>query len=45
MRYSIEALGGNVGLTVTRYLGQKLEWIEEGRLPRYFMLVAGLLIP
>ena len=44
MRYSIEALGGNVGLTVTRYLGQKLEWIEKGRLPRYFMLVAGLLM-
>ena len=45
MRYSIESLGGNVGLTVTRYLHQELEWIENGRLPRHFMVVGGLLIP
>ena len=45
MRYSIEALGGNVGLTVTKYLGQELEWIEKGRLPRHFILVGGLLLP
>ena len=44
MRYSIEALGGNVGLTVTRYLHQELEWIEENHLPHHFILVAGLLI-
>ena len=44
-RYSIESLGGNVGLTVTRYLHQKLEWIENGRLPEYYMIVGGLLIP
>ena len=44
MRYSIEALGGNVGLTVTKYLKQKLEWIEKGRLPGHFILVAGLLM-
>ncbi len=45
MRYSIESLGGNVGLTVTRYLHQELQWIEEGKLPEYFMLVGGLLLP
>lgn len=45
MRYSVEALGGNVGLTVTKYLKQELEWIEEGKLPDHFMLVSGLLKP
>ncbi len=44
MRYSIEALGGNVGLTVTKYLNQELEWIEENHLPHHFILVAGLLL-
>ncbi|MCC8045557.1 MAG: DUF2284 domain-containing protein [Clostridiales bacterium] len=43
MRYSIEALGGNVGLTVTKYLHQQLLWMEEGKLPEYYMLVLGLL--
>lgn len=45
LRYSIESLGGNVGLTVTKYLKQELEWIEEGRMPHHFILVCGLLIP
>lgn len=44
MRYSIESLGGNVGLTITKYLKQKLLWIEEGKLPEYFILAGGLLI-
>lgn len=44
LRYSIEALGGNVGLTVTKYLGQELQWIEEGRMPEHFVLVCGLLM-
>ena len=44
MRYSIESLGGNVGLTVSRLLGIELEWIEEGKVPSYFVLVGGLLI-
>ncbi len=43
MRYSIEALGGNVGRTVTRHLGEELLWMEKGRLPRYFIIVGGLL--
>lgn len=43
LRYSIESLGGNVGLTLSRCMGIELEWIEEGRLPTYFVLVSGLL--
>lgn len=43
MRHSIESLGGDVSLTVTKYLNQKLEWIENGHLPSHFMLVGGLL--
>ena len=45
MRYSVEALGGNVGLTVQKLLGIQLEWMEEGKLPSYFVLVGGLLMP
>lgn len=45
LRYSIEALGGNVGLTVTKYLKQKLLWIEEGKMPEYLMLICGILLP
>lgn len=43
MRYSVESLGGNVGLTVSKLLGIRLEWIEEGKVPSYFVLVGGLL--
>ncbi len=43
MRYSIESLGGNVGQTISRLMGIELEWMEEGRLPHYFVLVCGLL--
>lgn len=45
MRYSIESLGGNVGLTISKLMGIRLLWMEEGRLPDYFVLVSGLLIP
>ncbi|MGN0658029.1 MAG: DUF2284 domain-containing protein [Emergencia sp.] len=43
MRYSIESLGGNVGLTADRLLGVPLQWIEEEKIPDYFVLVGGLL--
>lgn len=43
MRYSIEAIGGNVGLTVSKLMGIELEWVTEGKLPSYFVLVGGLL--
>ena len=45
MRYSIESLGGDVGLTASRYFGYPLQWIRKGVLPDYLMLVGGLLIP
>lgn len=43
MRYSIEALGGNVGMTIEKLMGLKLEWMEDGTLPHYFVLVCGML--
>lgn len=43
MRYSIESIGGNVGLTLSKLMGIELEWMEEGKLPHYFVLVCGLL--
>ncbi len=44
MRYSIEALGGDVGKSAERYLGKPLLWIKDGVLPEYLSLVAGLLL-
>lgn len=43
LRYSIESLGGNVGLTCTKLLGVRLQWMDEGKVPDYFVLVGGLL--
>lgn len=43
MRYSIESIGGNVGLTVSKLMGIELEWVQEGQVPSYFVLVGGLL--
>lgn len=45
MRHSIESLGGNVGLTCSRLMKIELMWMEEGKLPPYFVLVCGLLRP
>jgi predicted metal-binding protein len=45
MRYSIESLGGNVGLTCRKLMKIQLEWIEDGKVPSYFVLAAGLLRP
>lgn len=43
MRYSIESLGGNVGMTISKLMGIELEWVQEGRLPSYFVLVCGIM--
>ncbi len=43
VRYSIASLGGDVGKMTERYLGKSLEWIQNGVLPEYFMLVGGVL--
>ena len=45
LRYSIESLGGDVALTASRYFGYSLQWIQDGVLPDYLMLVGGLLLP
>lgn len=42
MRYSIEALGGNVEKLCNELLGITLEWGKDGELPEYITLVAGL---
>ena len=44
IRYSIESLGGNVGLTVSKYLNQEIQWISDGKLPEHLMLLCGLLL-
>lgn len=43
IRYSIEALGGNVGLTCSKLMNIELLWSEEGKLPAYFTVVSGFL--
>jgi len=45
LRYSLESLGANVGLTIEKLMGLELEWMEEGKLPSHFVLVSGLLLP
>ena len=45
MRPSIEALGGDVSLTLERYLGKTLRWTREGEIPETLTLVGGLLLP
>lgn len=42
-RHSIEALGGDVGLTAEKYLKKPILWIQNGTAPEYMMLVGGLL--
>lgn len=43
MRHSVESVGGNVGLSVKKYLKQEIQWMSEERLPDYFILMGGLL--
>lgn len=44
LRYSIEALGGNVEECARRYFGMPILWGKDGMAPDYYMLVGGLLI-
>ena len=44
MRYSIEALGGDVGRTMERYFRHPLVWSRRGEVPEYLTLVGGLLL-
>lgn len=43
MRYSLESLGANVGLTCSKLLGINLEWVTENHLPHRICLISGLL--
>lgn len=43
MRYSIEALGGNVAHAVQIYFDDTILWAKGGRLPEYYILLGGLL--
>lgn len=43
MRYSLESLGANVGLTCSKLLGVTLEWVAENHLPHQICLISGLL--
>ena len=44
MRYSIEALGGDVSRTCEKYLHKPLLWMKDGTVPAYMMTVGGLLL-
>lgn len=44
LRYSIEALGGDVGKLMEVYLHRPIQWIRQGILPPYLTIVAGLLL-
>lgn len=44
LRYSIEALGGNVEECARRYFNIPILWGKNGMAPDYYMLVGGLLM-
>lgn len=43
LRYSIEALGGDVSSTTKDILGVDILWPKDNKIPEYFVLVAGML--
>ena len=43
MRYSIEALGGDVDKTIEDLFGFKIQYAHDGKLPEYLIFVGGLL--
>lgn len=43
MRYSLEALGGDVDKTVQDLLGYEIKYAKDGKLPEYLIFVGGLL--
>lgn len=45
MRYSMEAIGGDVNKAAEIYLHKPMQWIKNGEMPEYLMLVLGLLLP
>ena len=45
VRYSLEAIGGDVSRTAEELLATPLLWPDAGRLPEYLTLMAALLLP
>ena len=43
MRYSVEALGGDVGKALKLYFDKEILWGKAGHMPPYFILLGGLL--
>ena len=43
-RYSIEALGGDVGKVCEKYFQKPVLWVKDGAAPDYLMWVGGLLL-
>ena len=43
LRYSIEALGGDVEGCLQHYFHMPVLWGRDGKAPEYFVLVGGLL--
>ena len=44
MRYSSEALGGDVGKALELYFDQQILWGTDGHMPEYYILLGGLLL-
>lgn len=44
LRYSIEALGGDVEGCLRRYFHMPILWGRDGKAPEYLVLVGGLLV-
>lgn len=45
MRYSLEALGGNVAHALKIYFDDEILWAKDGKLPECYILLGGLLKP
>ncbi|MBQ2888285.1 MAG: DUF2284 domain-containing protein [Firmicutes bacterium] len=45
LRYSIEALGGDVGKVCEKYFDKPILWVQDNKAPEYLMLIGGLLLP
>ena len=43
IRPAIDAIGGNLVKTAKEIFGTKILWIENGKVPEYFLFIVGLL--
>ncbi len=44
-RYSVESIGGDVAGLAKDLFGLDLLWMKDGKMPEYFLLMCGLLLP